>query len=403
MWTEGIKQKIDEAYEEMVATRRHLHMHPELSHQEVETPAYIADRLEEMGIEVRRGVGGRGVVGTIRGGKPGKTIAFRADFDALPIDDKKDVPYKSTVPGVMHACGHDGHTAALLGFAKVMNDMKDKLPGTIVLIHQFGEELSPGGARGMIEDGCLEGVDAVFGAHLQSKMDSGKIYLRDGFLQASEDAIKIRVEGYGTHGAEPHSGIDPILAASHIMVALQSVVSRNADPLKELVVTIGSFHAGDADNVIPNEALMEGTIRVFDPALRQLARERVTAISEQVAAAFGAKAEVMIETGYDSLWNHAAAAAMVRAAGSSALGAENVVEIDPIMPVEDFSYYTQVKPGAYFFVGAKMDDPSAVYPHHHENFDFNEQAMRVTAHIFAELFAKAQSPEWADMPFDLKK
>lgn len=403
MQTEWIQQELKETYKEMVTTRRHLHMHPELSHQEVETPKFIADRLEEMGIEVRRGVGGRGVVGTIRGGKPGKTIAFRADFDALPIDDKKNVPYKSTVPGVMHACGHDGHTAALLGFAKLMNDRKDELPGTIVLIHQFGEELSPGGARSMIEDGCLDGVDIVYGAHLQSKMDFGKIYLRDGFLQASEDAIKIRVEGYGTHGAEPHSGTDPILAASHIMIALQSVVSRNADPLKELVVTIGSFHAGDADNVIPNEALMEGTIRVFDPVLRQLARERVTAIAEQVSAAFGAKAEVTIETGYDSLWNHAAATDIVRAAGRDVLGDENVVEIEPIMPVEDFAYYTQHKPGAYFFVGAKMESAGAVYPHHHENFDFNEEAMRVTAQVFADLYFKAQSPEWADVPFDLKK
>nr|WP_316046901.1 amidohydrolase [Planococcus glaciei] len=174
--------KIESLYEEMVAIRRHLHMHPELSHQEVETPAFIADKLEEMGVEVRRGVGGRGVVGTIRGAKPGKTIAFRADFDALPIDDKKDVTYKSTVPGVMHACGHDGHTAGLLGFAKAMVAMKDELPGTIVLIHQFGEELSPGGARGMIEDGCLDGVDLVYGAHIQSKMENGRVFVRDGFF-----------------------------------------------------------------------------------------------------------------------------------------------------------------------------------------------------------------------------
>ncbi|UJF26330.1 M20 family metallopeptidase [Planococcus sp. 107-1] len=269
-----IYEKIESLYTEMVETRRYFHMHPELSHQEVHTPEFIAQQLESMGIEVRRGVGGRGVVGYIRGSLPGKTVAFRADFDALPITDQKEAAYKSTVPGVMHACGHDGHTAGLLGFAKAMAEFKDQLPGTIVLIHQFGEEVAPGGAQAMIADGCLEGVDSVYGAHLQSKMESGKVFVRDGFLQASEDTVKIIVRGYGTHGAEPHTGVDPILAASHIMIALQSIVSRNADPLKELVVSIGKFHAGDADNAIPSEAVLEGTIRVFDPELRKMATER---------------------------------------------------------------------------------------------------------------------------------
>ena len=390
-----LADRIDSLYEEMVETRRQLHMHPELSHQEIATPAFIADRLEELGVEVRRGVGGRGVVGTIHGGKPGKTIAFRADFDALPIDDKKDVPYKSTVPGVMHACGHDGHTAALLGFAKAMMAIREELPGTIVLIHQFGEELSPGGALAMIADGCLDGVDAVYGAHLQSKMDSGRIYLRDGFLQASEDTVKIIVHGSGSHGAEPHNGVDPILAASHIMVALQSIVSRSADPLKELVVSIGKFHAGDADNVIPGKALMEGTIRVFDPELRKLASQRLRTIVENVAIAMGATAEVIIGNGYDALWNHPAETDAVRIAGRKVLGEENVVEIDPVMPVEDFTYFTQAKPGAYFFVGAKMTEDAAVYPHHHENFDFNETAMLLTAKMFAAIYFEAQ-----EMPAD---
>ena len=394
-------EQIDSLYEEMVETRRHLHMHPELSHQEILTPVFIADRLEELGVEVRRGVGGRGVVGTIRGGKPGKTIAFRADFDALPIDDQKDVRYKSTVPGVMHACGHDGHTAALLGFAKAMMAIREELPGTIVLIHQFGEELSPGGARAMIADGCLDSVDAVYGAHLQSKMDSGRIYLRDGFLQASEDTVKIIVHGSGSHGAEPHNGVDPILAASHIMVALQSIVSRSADPLKELVVSIGKFHAGDADNVIPGKAVLEGTIRVFDPELRKLASQRLRTIVENVAIAMGATAEVIIENGYDALWNHPAETDAVRNAGQKVLGTEHVVEIDPVMPVEDFTYFTQAKPGAYFFVGAKMADDAAVYPHHHENFDFNETAMLLTAKMFAAIYFEAQEMRVESISVDL--
>lgn len=386
----SVMEQIDSLYGEMVSVRRHLHMHPELSHQEVETPEFIARQLESYGIEVRRGVGGRGVVGTIRGAKPGKTIAFRADFDALPIQDQKDVPYRSTVPGVMHACGHDGHTSALLGFAKAMASEKDGLPGTIVLIFQFGEEAPPGGSRAMIQDGCLDGVDLVFGAHVQSSMEYGKIYVRYGFLQASEDTFKLVIRGSGSHGAEPHLGVDPILAASHIMIALQSIASRNADPLKELVVTVGKFHAGDADNVIPSEAVLQGTIRVFDPDLRKLASERLTSITENVARGMGATAEVVIEAGYDSLWNHAAAVDMVRAAARKELGDESVVEIDPIMPVEDFAYYTQKVPGAFFFVGAKLADEALAYPHHHENFDFDEKAMLHAAKVFAAVYFEAQ-------------
>ncbi|MCJ1908115.1 M20 metallopeptidase family protein [Planococcus ruber] len=386
-----IEEKIESLYAEMVETRRYLHMHPELSHQEVHTPEFIAQQLENIGIEVRRNVGGRGVVGTIHGRLPGKTIAFRADFDALPITDQKEVAYKSTVPGVMHACGHDGHTAALLAFAKAMVSIKDQLPGTIVLIHQFGEEVAPGGAQSMIADGCLDGVDAIYGAHLQSKMESGNVFVRDGFLQASEDTLKIVVRGYGTHGAEPHTGVDPILAASHIMIALQSIVSRNADPLKELVVSIGKFHAGDADNAIPSEAVLEGTIRVFDPELRKLATERVQAIAENVARAMGAEAEVTIEAGYISLWNHPEAVEVVRRAATQAIGEERVVETEPIMPVEDFAYFTQERPGAYFFVGAKMADERLSYPHHHEKFDFDERAMLVAAKMFAALYFEEQN------------
>jgi amidohydrolase len=382
--------KVEECMEEMVRVRRHLHMHPELSHEEVETPAFIANYLEELGIEVRQGVGGRGVVGVIRGDKPGKTIAFRADFDALPIHDAKDVPYQSTVPGVMHACGHDGHTAALLGFAKVVNSMKDQLRGNVVLIHQFGEELPPGGSRAMIADGCLDGVDAIYGAHLQSNMDAGNVYVRDGYLQAGEDTIKIIVNGSGAHGAEPQKGADPILAASHIMVALQSIVSRNTDPLKELVISIGKFHAGDADNVIPEKAVMEGTIRVFDEELSILASKRLTDLAQLIGRGLGCEVDVQIERGYDALWNHPAQMDIVRKTVADAFSNDVVVETQPIMPVEDFSYYLQKIPGAYFFVGAKMDDTEKVFPHHHEKFDFHEPAMEMIAKTFAAILLDYQ-------------
>lgn len=390
MLKEILINSIEESIEEMIQVRRHLHMHPELSHQEIETPAFIANYLDDLGIEVRRGVGGRGVVGIIRGGKSGKTIAFRADFDALPIQDAKDIPYQSTVPGVMHACGHDGHTAALLGFAKAVNAVKDQLQGTIILIHQFGEELPPGGARAMIADGCLDGVDAIYGAHLQSTMDSGHVYVRDGYLQAGEDTVKIIVNGSGAHGAEPQKGADPILAASHIMVALQSIVSRNTDPMKELVISIGKFHAGDADNVIPEKAVMEGTIRVFDEELRTLAGERLTDLARSVGRGLGCEVDVQIERGYDALWNHAEQVDIVRKAVSDTFGSDAVIETQPIMPVEDFSYYLQQVPGAYFFVGAKMEDTKKVFPHHHEKFDFHEPAMEMITKTFAGILLDYQ-------------
>ncbi|QNK90111.1 amidohydrolase [Sporosarcina sp. resist] len=390
MLKEILINSIEESIEEMIQVRRHLHMHPELSHQEIETPAFIANYLDDLGIEVRRGVGGRGVVGIIRGGKSGKTIAFRADFDALPIQDAKDIPYQSTVPGVMHACGHDGHTAALLGFAKAVNAVKDQLQGTIILIHQFGEELPPGGARAMIADGCLDGVDAIYGAHLQSTMDSGHVYVRDGYLQAGEDTVKIIVNGSGAHGAEPQKGADPILAASHIMVALQSIVSRNTDPMKELVISIGKFHAGDADNVIPEKAVMEGTIRVFDEELRTLAGERLTDLARSVGRGLGCEVDVQIERGYDALWNHAEQVDIVRKAASDTFGSDAVIETQPIMPVEDFSYYLQQVPGAYFFVGAKMEDTKKVFPHHHEKFDFHEPALEMITKTFAGILLDYQ-------------
>ncbi|SIT70571.1 M20 metallopeptidase family protein [Edaphobacillus lindanitolerans] len=388
---QAIYEQIGGSIDEMIRIRRHLHMHPELSFEETETPAFIADYLEELGIEVRRNVGGRGVVGTIRGGKPGKTIAFRADFDALPIQDAKEVSYKSTVPGVMHACGHDGHTASLLLFAKAMNEVKEDLAGNIVLIHQHAEEMNPGGAIAMIEDGCLDGVDMVFGAHLQSLMPYGKIYSRDGYLQAAESTISIRVNGHGSHGAEPHTGRDPILAASQIMVALQSIVSRNAPPLEQLVISIGSFHSGQAANVIPETAKMEGTMRVYDEELREMASERVKEVTEFTAKAYGCTAEVEVVRGYDAVKNHTEGIDILRHAIEDAYGPCVYQEIDPVMPAEDFSYYLQHRPGAYFFIGAKAPGEEHAYPHHHERFDFHEPALAMAATAFAAVFFETQN------------
>ncbi|SIT80139.1 M20 metallopeptidase family protein [Edaphobacillus lindanitolerans] len=373
-------QTVDSLLPEMVLNRRHFHRHPELSHQEVETPNRIAAYYRELGLEVRTGVGGRGVVAKFNAPQASKTIAFRADFDALPIQDEKTVSYRSTVPGVSHACGHDGHTAALMGLAKSLVANQDKIRHNVVLIHQFGEELYPGGAMAMIEDGCLDGVDAIFGCHLQSMMPAGTMYYREGFIQAAVDTFKITIIGKGGHGAVPHEAVDPIVIAAHVVTALQSIVSRNTDPLKQLVVSVGSIHAGEANNVLPGEAGMTGTIRSYEPEIRASARERLSRIASQVAEAFGARAEVELESGYDALYNHPSETTLVKNAMLAVFGEELVRETPPVMPGEDFAYYTQKIPGAFFFSGAQPEGEA--YPHHHAKFDFDEKAMANTAKTF---------------------
>ena len=380
---------VEEVEAEMIAIRRDLHRHPELSFHEVRTPALIADFLEGLGLEVRRNVGGRGVVGTLKGGKPGKTIALRADFDALPIQDEKDVEYRSTVPGVMHACGHDGHTAALLGTAKVLTKYQDQLPGTVVFIHQFAEELAPGGARPMIEDGCLDGVDVIYGCHLQSTMPFGNVYYREGYIQAAADKFTIIVKGKGGHGAIPHETVDPIIIGAQIAMNLQTIASRKVDPLKQLVVSIGSFHAGDAFNVIPESAVLTGTVRTYDPEVRDMAEQSLIKIATTVAEANDAVAEVNYARGYDALYNHPAETSLAKEALTTVDGA-NVVETPPVMPGEDFSYYTQKVPGSFFFTGAQMENPASVHPHHSAKFDFDERAMVVSAKGFCSIIVAYQ-------------
>lgn len=382
--------EVDGLENELVELRRDFHMHPELSFHEERTPEKVAAFLEELGIEVRRNVGGRGVVGTLVGGKPGKTIALRADFDALPIDDKKDVPYKSTVPGVMHACGHDGHTTALLGTAKVLARHRDRIPGKVVFIHQFAEEVAPGGAKPMIEDGCLDGVDEIYGCHLQSTLPLGNFYYRDGYIQAAADKFIITIKGKGGHGAVPQETVDPIIIGSHVAINLQSIASRQVDPLKQIVLSIGSFKSGDAFNVIPETATLIGTVRTYDPEIRDLAEESMKRIATSVAEAHGAEADVNYERGYDALFNHTRETEIVRDTLANVEGVNEVIETPPVMPGEDFSYYTQKVPGSFFFAGAKMPNEADVYPHHHERFDFDERIMPVVAKGFCAIILRAQ-------------
>ena len=372
---------LDALYPEMVERRRYLHQHPELSFHEVETPRYIAQQLKALGIEVRTEVGGRGVVGYIRGGKPGKTVALRADFDALPIADAKEVAYRSTVPGVMHACGHDGHTATLLAVAETLIQQRESLPGNVVLIHQHAEEVVPGGARDMIADGCLEGVDVIFGTHLWSTIDLGHVGVRTGPIMAAADKFEVTLYGKGGHGAKPHETIDAVLLGATIVKELQSIVSRQLNPLEPAVVTVGTLHAGNTFNVIADQATLTGTVRTFDEATADEIIERMERTIKGICEAVGATYHFAYEKGYPAVVNHAVPTALIESVAREVLGDERVFEIEPTMGGEDFAYYLQHVPGAFFFTGA---GDASYPPHHHPQFDFKGPAMLDAARILVE-------------------
>ncbi|WP_141903893.1 M20 family metallopeptidase [Lysinibacillus sp. Y5S-8] len=370
---------IDGYYDEMVGIRRHLHEYPELSFEEVETPAYIAAFHRELGHEVREGVGGRGVVAILCSGKPGKTVALRADFDALAIQEENDVPYKSKVAGKMHACGHDGHTATLLGLAKALNAMKDEITGNVVFIHQHAEEVAPGGAKPMIEDGCLDGVDVIFGTHLWAPTPLGEILVKDGAIMAAADKVEITVQGKGGHGAEPHHSIDAVTLASQFVVNAQQLVSRRIDPLKSAVLTIGHLEAINPFNVIADRVILAGTIRTFEEEVRSQMEQELEAVLNATCLAFGASYEYRYTRGYPPVYNHQKETEFVAQLASTVPGVEQVITCPPFMIGEDFAYYLEKVPGTFFFTGAKKPEWETAYPHHHARFDFDERAMLIAA------------------------
>ncbi|KUF32880.1 MULTISPECIES: M20 family metallopeptidase [Lysinibacillus] len=370
---------IDGYYNEMVGIRRHLHEYPELSFEEVETPAYIAAFHRELGHEVREGVGGRGVVAILCSGKPGKTVALRADFDALAIQEENDVSYKSKVAGKMHACGHDGHTATLLGLAKALNAMKDEITGNVVFIHQHAEEVAPGGAKPMIEDGCLDGVDVIFGTHLWAPIPLGEILVKDGAIMAAADKVEITVQGKGGHGAEPHHSIDAVTLASQFVVNAQQLVSRRIDPLKSAVLTIGHLEAINPFNVIADRVILAGTIRTFEEEVRSQMEQELEAVLNATCLAFGASYEYRYTRGYPPVYNHQKETEFVAQLASTVPGVEQVITCPPFMIGEDFAYYLEKVPGTFFFTGAKKPEWETAYPHHHARFDFDERAMLIAA------------------------
>ncbi|CAJ1001602.1 MULTISPECIES: amidohydrolase [Bacillales] len=382
MLQEKLKELLREIEPQMVAWRRHLHQYPELSFQEEKTPAMIADILRQLEFdEVRTGVGGRGVVGVLRGGQPGATVALRADFDALPIQDEKEVEYKSKVPGVMHACGHDAHTSGLLGLATVLSRHRGEIPGTIVFLFQHAEEENPGGAIQMVEDGALQGVDAIFGAHLWSMCPVGTVWVNAGPVMANCDDFIIEIQGKGGHGAIPQETVDAIVIGSQIVGALQTIVSRNISPLESVVVTVGTFHAGDNYNVIADRCRLTGTVRSFLPHVRDKAEQRLIEIAKGTAALMGGSAEVTYMRGYPAVINSEAETEIARQAAAAAVGWDNVERMEPMMGAEDFAYYLQHVPGSFLFVGAGNPQKGAEYPHHHPRFDIDESAMLIAAEV----------------------
>ncbi|MDP1394728.1 M20 family metallopeptidase [Lysinibacillus capsici] len=370
---------LDANFNEMVGIRRHLHEYPELSFEEVETPSYIATFHRELGHVVREGVGGRGVVAILRGGKPGKTVALRADFDALAIQEENDVPYKSKIAGKMHACGHDGHTATLLGLAKALNAMRDQIEGNVVFIHQHAEEVAPGGAKPMIEDGCLEGVDVIFGTHLWAPTPLGEILVKDGAIMAAADKVEITVQGKGGHGAEPHHSIDAVTLASQFVVNAQQLVSRRIDPLKSAVLTIGHFEAINPFNVIADRVVLAGTIRTFEEEVRIQMEQELEAVLNATCLAFGASYEYRYTRGYPPVYNHQRETEFLAQLASTVPGVDQVITCPPFMIGEDFAYYLEKVPGTFFFTGAKKPEWETAYPHHHARFDFDERAMLIAA------------------------
>jgi amidohydrolase len=382
MMIEKLFHRLDALYPEMVNFRRDLHMFPELSFQEVNTPRKVAEFLQRLGLEVKTGVGGNGVVAVLKGGKPGKTVALRADFDALPIQDEKEVAYKSRVPGVMHACGHDIHTASLLGAAKVLSEVKDEIEGSIVFIHQFAEELAPGGAIAMIEDGCLDGVDVIYGAHVWSLEPVGTVGLAEGYSMAASDAFDIEITGKGGHGAYPHLAVDSLVVASQLVLNLQQIVSRRVDPLKPAVLSVGSFGSGKAFNVIPGTALLSGTVRTFDEDVRDLIEQAMGQIVDATCAGAGASAKFEYRRGYPAVWNHPEETRRVAELAKHIVGDDRVLSMPAMMGGEDFAYYTQKIPGTFFFVGGRNPDIQAEFPHHHPRFDVDERSMLITGKLF---------------------
>ncbi|MEO8795768.1 MAG: M20 family metallopeptidase [Daejeonella sp.] len=377
-------------HQDVVANRRHLHTNPELSFHEYKTSAFIKSKLDELGIEYQS-MADTGIVALIKGEKPSEAVvALRADMDALPITESNEVDYKSVNEGVMHACGHDVHSSSLLGTAKILTELKKEFAGTVKLIFQPAEEKLPGGASIMIKEGVLDNPkpQAVIGQHVMPLIQTGKVGFRSGKYMASTDEIYVTVHGKGGHGAQPQQNIDPVLITSHIIIALQQIVSRVADPKIPSVLSFGKVTANGATNVIPNEVFLEGTFRTMDEEWRAKAHEKMKKMAEGIAEAMGGTCDFKIVRGYPFLVNEEKLTAEVRAYAEEYLGKENVEDLDIWMAAEDFAYYSQVADACFYRLGTRNEELGITASVHTPNFDVDENALALSTGLMAYIAIK---------------
>lgn len=366
--------------QDTIASRRHLHRHPELSFEEYQTAAYVAGQLKSFGITPTEGVAGTGLIALIEGKNPDKkTVALRADMDALPILEANDVPYKSQNEGVMHACGHDVHTSSLLGTARILQQLKDQFEGTVKLIFQPGEERIPGGASLMIKEGVLQNPKPqnIFGQHVQPQIPSGKVGFREGIYMASADEIYITVKGKGGHAATPELNVDPVLITSHMIVALQQIVSRHASPKIPTVLSFGKVIAQGATNVIPDEVHIEGTFRTYDEEWRSSAHEKMVKIATGIAEGMGGACDFDIRRGYPFLKNNPPLTQRAKQYAIELLGKENVLDLDLWLAAEDFAYYTQETDACFYRLGTGNVEKGITSSVHTPTFDIDEKALEI--------------------------
>jgi carboxypeptidase Ss1 len=381
--------------QEIIKTRREIHQRPELAYQEKATAELVAERLRAMGIEVKKNVGGTGVLGTLRGGKDGRVVALRADMDALPLDEMADVPFKSTVKGAMHACGHDTHVAMLLGVAKLLAKHRDELRGTVKFLFQPAEEHGGrGGAKPMIEDGAMRDprVDFVFGLHIDGDENSGVLGFRGGPMMAAPDTFQVRIRGKGGHGSAPHQTVDPVYIAAQVITALQGVSGRMIDPIQPFVISVGAVHSGTKENIIPDEAVLDGTIRTMDEVTRKRAKSKVAQVAKGVCRAFGATAQVEFEVdAYPVTINDEKVTSRAMRIVKKIPGAKVKIR-KQLLGGEDFSRFLQEAPGTFYFLGTRNPAKGCIYPNHSSRFKVDEEVLKLGTASLAQLAMEFTNP-----------
>jgi amidohydrolase len=385
----AIRERAHALFPEVVALRRDFHRHPELAFAEKRTAQVVSDYLARLGLKVETGVAGTGVLAVLEGGRPGKTVALRADMDALPLSEDTGLPFASENPGVMHACGHDGHTAMLLGAAKVLAGLRKSLGGNVKFIFQPSEEKLPSGALALREAGALEGVDAVFGLHLWPSVAAGHIGVTYGPMMAAADYAYLTITGQAGHGSTPHLAIDPVVTAAQVILGLQTIVSRQVDPLDQAVISVGTIHGGTAPNIIPGEVEFAATVRTLTPEIRKKLPALIERTARGIAQSAGAACTCRYEWGLPPVINSDTLVALVEEVGRDLLGAENVERLSrPVMGSEDFAYYLEQVPGAFFWLGAKNESRGILPLAHHPKYTFDEAALETGVTILAGVAAR---------------